>query len=53
MPIEDRGHSVVATACPYCNKPLGEQKSLAKHLVRECPVYGEDDTADGSEGESA
>jgi hypothetical protein len=43
MAIEKRGHSVVATACPYCEEPLAEQVSLANHLNGSCPEFGGDD----------
>jgi len=39
MAIEERIHkdnsrSVVATECPFCEKPLKEQQGLATHLPR-------------------
>ena len=40
MAIEQREDSnvVVATACPYCQRSLPEQTSLAIHLERSCPA---------------
>lgn len=41
MAIEERKHngnsrSVVATECPFCEKPIKPQQGLATHLESEC-----------------